>query len=267
MVDYSKWDNLQVSDSEEDIDDDGGSGPNFTRLAEPSAVTIGPGGISRVAAQGDAAPRQSVSELATAAPLAAAAPAAPHRHGQDDASRLTRNGSTRDGCAWCQDREFVVLHVLLPARTRAKQVAVTLRDNMLVVRCGGEAVLEGRLAGQVCAESDDGGAGVDADEGVEWELVDDGARWLARVLGRGGGGGGGGGEGGSEGDAGAAPRLCRITLKKRSAIPGTVQWWSRAFEGDSEIDVAAIPDRRGHNVMSSWQAADRQFKAALHGRG
>ena len=59
------------------------------------------------------------------------------------------------------------------------------------------------------------------------------------------------------------PRLCKITLRKRSAIPGTVQWWSRLLEHDEEIDVAAIAERRGHKAIDAWQEANARFKAAL----
>ena len=307
MVDYSKWDALEVSDDDADI---GTAAPPLARrLDQPSSVTIGPTGPPEVHAKTatpPAAPRVAHGGVA--------AVRRPSTASQVESS-LTHNGGFRPSCAWRQDRTDVVIHAMVPAGTRARQVAVTVTDpsspgaaagtaastdadiyvgggsntntgamsssiragSILSVVCDGKKVLCGRLSGRV-SNPDEGNRVVDDATGgtssstsngssftPDWELVDEGAAEMCkREWAR----------GGADTAATAAmiaggapmPRLCQITLRKRSAIPGTVQWWSRLFEHDEEIDIAAIADRRGHKAIDAWKQANARFKDAVQKR-
>ena len=50
MVDYSKWDALEVSDSDDDSSGEADAPPLARRLDGPSSVTIGPAGPPKVRA-------------------------------------------------------------------------------------------------------------------------------------------------------------------------------------------------------------------------
>lgn len=280
MVDYSKWDKFDVSDSESDEGPMGG----FQRLDEPSSVTIGASGPPMVHAPsatlelGGAEP-DAPSLAPPAAPEAKRAPAAtaPPRAAS---AVLTRNGGLRPHCAWSQDAREVVLHVQLPTGTKAKQVDVVLDGvsvapapggggaaakgsgalGSLHVHCDGVVVVGGPLASPVAPPAD-------AEPGeVEWELVEvRGARALLEGALKDGAGGADCATAIGEADC---ARLCKITLLKRSPIPGAVQWWSRVFEGDDTIDVTQIADRKqnsGGSMSAVWAAAQARFHERAQG--
>ena len=70
---------------------------------------------------------------------------------------------------------------------------------------------------------------------------------------------------------GLARTVC-LTMHKEPMGMGIIHWWKTVIKGDPEIDVAAIPDRRGASLSSSandrsralqdsWRIAHEQFKA------
>jgi len=228
MVDYSKWDNLVVSDSDEE-----GSGgelenePHVTRLDQPSSVTLGADGATFEPTVGPAASGGVASGRAGFGGAGS---------GRLTEAALTRNGGRAGSVRWSQSKEEVVVSVPVAAGTRAKQVAVEIEERRLSVAVGvlptRAVALAGRLKYSVSDEDDDTEAA--------WELCDGPA-----------------GEGGE--------RLVRVTLVKRS-IPGAVLWWRCVMEGDAEIDVLAIPDRKSANSEAAlathrvWQEAEKAFK-------
>ena len=70
---------------------------------------------------------------------------------------------------------------------------------------------------------------------------------------------------------GLARTMC-VTMHKEPMGMGVIHWWKTVIKGDPEIDVAAIPDRRGASLsksakdrsralQDSWRIAHEQFKA------
>ena len=67
MVDYSKWDKMEFSDSDSDNEEDNDVGPRVTALDQPGNVTIGKDGSLEIGTsnlQSSSQPRQSLAALA-----------------------------------------------------------------------------------------------------------------------------------------------------------------------------------------------------------
>ena len=167
-TDYSKWDNLEVSDSEEEEDDDEGEGwnPGFGGADEEDAeelVTPGAeamanrpglgfgasdGGGAAAGSSGKGSGGSKLLEAAKAwasaggeaaeaggavgAPAATAAvPAVPAVPAAPvtQLARLTRNGGDTGRYLWSQDKAECVVAVRAPAGARAKDVTVEVEEN------------------------------------------------------------------------------------------------------------------------------------------
>lgn len=69
--------------------------------------------------------------------------------------------------------------------------------------------------------------------------------------------------------AGVGPaRAARVTLRKKTPSEHLLVWWRRVFEGDPEIDVAAIRGReryaqRTAGARRAWEDAEAQFKECV----
>ena len=65
MVDYSKWDKMDFSDSDSDNEEDNDVGPRVTALDQPGNVTIGKDGSLEIGTsnnlQSSSQPRQSLA--------------------------------------------------------------------------------------------------------------------------------------------------------------------------------------------------------------
>lgn len=69
-------------------------------------------------------------------------------------------------------------------------------------------------------------------------------------------------------------RYIQITMAKKSPIPSAVHWWSQVFEGDVDIDVTTIADRRvaggqppssasSSSFSKNWEEANRMFREKI----
>ncbi len=277
LTDYSKWDSLDVSDSDEEER----GRPQVTRLDQPSSVTIGPSGASLQGlsdarqrapshddAESDDEEDDGADHVEELEPERAADDAAPPPLPPRDTSRVvladaTRNGGRTPRYLWSQGKGDAQLCVFVPAAARARDVAavevskwavrVALRDG-----AGGAPteLLAGEFAYPVECDEDE------TDGGVEWELRDAESAPPA-VADDGGGGGGASAVGGGAVDA---RRLLCLPLRK-SSPPGVVVWWLRALRGDADpgasitLDAIAERDRTQQEVFQqSWDEAHRQFR-------
>mmetsp|Transcript_67254 Transcript_67254/g.109039 ORF Transcript_67254/g.109039 Transcript_67254/m.109039 type:complete len:239 (+) Transcript_67254:116-832(+) len=153
----------------------------------------------------------------------------------------TRNGASTPRYFWSQDTKEVVVSILVAPNTRAKQVKAVVKDGVLTVEVEGDKVLDNLLAYPIT---------VPEDTQLDWQVADQSQDQSGR-------------------------RVVEVTLTK--ALPGAeslaalprsdavIIWWKCVFKGDCEIDLLAIPDRKGgKDALAShqqvWKEAHQMFK-------
>lgn len=239
VLDYSKWDRLAADLSDTSDNEEESSQPKVTSLAQGGSVTIGPDGPSIVTAS-------SVGAL---------------KKNKNEERSDTRNGGvTKEGFRWSQSENEVVIKVPIGEDLKARDVKMTLgvdedmrRVLTLLDQARGLDVFKGVLRYSVKDNEDKD------EDPFDWEIKRDSYN--------------------TDNDDGllAEPqRHIHITMAKKSPIPNAVHWWSHVFEGDAEIDVTSISDRRqgkGPSLSSSsssssssasfsknWEEANRMFR-------
>ena len=258
--------------------------------ADDVADVVTPGAAAAAAERGrpSAPPRNDAGSSEPSGP--AAATTAPENvnvprdaAARDDHARLaarvaifTKNGGREDGVAsassgfagsraeggdgymWSQDKDEVIVSVVAPAGTRAKDVAVRCTSTSLevaVCTSGGPGGSHARclvsddLAYPIDAEpadSDDeddtGGGGVKTFG--DWEVAD----FEPTALG--------------------GRRVVRVTLRKKG-LGMLVHWWRRALKSGREIAPDAIQDRKAGKAEESkriWEEATAAFREKVKKR-
>ena len=166
------------------------------------------------------------------------------------------------GClaVWLINRLLCWLHDLIASLIDcSRQVRIALDEKRLRVAVaasdgrGLDAVLvDGLLCGSVRPPSDQ--------DDIDWEMKDvdvHGDKDFAAKT--------------SVIATGLARAVC-VTMRKEPMGMGVIHWWKTVMRGDTEIDVMAIPDRRGASMSTSsadrtralqdsWALAHEQFKA------
>lgn len=248
MVDYSKWDHLDISDDDESDNDNnsyddffdeefvegvqkgGRNNSSVTKLAPGTSVTFGNGkvqyGHQQEAKGGKEAkdgndgkqPRKSVNAGAY--------------------EKYTRNGGGDPNSThiWGQTREEVQVCVFVPAGARGRDVKVDVRSALgktprLKVCHMGKTLVDEELAHPVDT-SEDALAGCYTLE-----------------------------------DYDSARRVVKVELKK-STIGTSVFWWDRALSTDAKISQDAIVDidksgtaeENRRKWQEAWEEAHREFK-------
>eukprot|EP01048_Picozoa_sp_COSAG05_P019841 COSAG05_NODE_3217_length_2230_cov_1.925387_1_plen_465_part_00 len=249
-TDYSKWDSLEVSESEEEEDPDAMDGEyddeeleaverakEWTKRQETTAAE----------ASAEALREYKKAEVASAS----AASAAPAEVGGGHAA--VKNGGHTKRYLWSQEPDEVVVAVAVPPGTRASAVVVELVDASPAPRLavglrddvGGTTWLVNEALSHKVAVTDDS-------SDVDWEVRDlpteyqDGWNVYA------------GGRCHTGADAGVW-RAVTVTLKKE-APAGVVIWWKAVMKGDPEIDTSKIAGRRNNSAaQSAWQDAHAEF--------
>jgi hypothetical protein len=254
-MDYSKWDKFAAELS--DSDDEEPGAPKVTSISQGSKVTIGPEGHSISATDNkDAMITFNKQEIKTAKKK---------RIDDVDDGDIRNGGVTSKGCRWRQDAKEVVIKVPVDGSLKARDLSITLTPdaNMkrvlaLTNRSTGVIVFAATLRFAVLENDGEDEAPLD------WEIKQDSY---------------------SSSDSSSSssseevvceppPRYVVITMQKKSPIPGAVHWWSHVFEGDPEIDVTTIADRKpkaGASSYSSstptfsenWEEAQRLFKEKM----
>jgi len=171
----------------------------------------------------------------------------------------SENGADCGTYRWSQTASDIVVTIPLPIHTRARDVDLRIDASHfglgLLHADGAEEGASTSSSGTSAASTGTGTfesmrgewwGGVDfvsMEDSVDWELV---------------------GDGGSAASIDGERRL-RISLRKRSPIPGAVHWWAAAFKGADEIDTTTIRGRGkagvgGREVQDAWEQAQQQFK-------
>eukprot|EP00397_Hematodinium_sp_SG-2012_P053249 GEMP01063449.1.p1 GENE.GEMP01063449.1~~GEMP01063449.1.p1 ORF type:complete len:236 (+),score=50.91 GEMP01063449.1:123-830(+) len=223
MVDYSKWDKMDMSS-----DDDTPNGrPNVTKFDAPTRVTFGQG-----------APPQHSSAASDAAPGAnghSIPPQVDKKQKIDSACTMegdtasipdswTHNGGTNNDHPffWSQTKEDVFIRYVVPLDTRAPilmQRSVISEKEATVV-LGDTRLLAVKWSFEV--------------EEVDWEIVD---AKLPHLEGR----------------------VLQITLRKKQVVPDSAFWCKSPVIGGDEIDCTKIAGRK-NNFADAWVEANAAFR-------
>ena len=264
--DYSKWDNLDCSDSESEGENDGG--PQVTRLDESSSVTFGGGGDSITVAQSPSVPSSSPSPASTSFPTPTptqSPAAAASKPSTTNGSSFTYNWAESDGTQsplhWSQTRDEVVLNLGLPGGVKSNQITVCgtfLRWNERQTAVGTtkssievkvslpdrphDLLLQHRLAHSVFLGEEDDDPNVELIT-PDWEIV-----------------------------AVGGTRYLRVVLGKAVPMAGVSVWWSRLFEKGScdgereDVDVETMEGRgnrkkgeKAATMKEAWDEAHKMF--------
>lgn len=260
MVDYSKWDAMEVSETEsEGESEEEGKGAGFRGQASSGR---GPAGVYKVtpgedlhipgrnvtlkASSGLAAaarvkptdPEDAMLSGITEIPLSEDVAAAP-----DDLSAWAMDGALTDNYAWTQDADSVIVSVFLPAGAMARDVNVALLGGKtLRVTHEGALVLDGTLFAAVLPPPPE-------DEGaLDWEIKDVPADPAAR-------------------------RAVRVTLEKEPVLGGAaIMWWKAALAGEPEIDISNLRGRSKRkqaaaaSFMENFAKAKEMFAEKMRNR-
>jgi hypothetical protein len=257
-IDYSKWDNLEVSSSEDEDDNEDDNTPRVTRLDAPSRVTFGGAGTNgAISASPEVAHTKSSSsssELSkprskSKAPQASTATTSHPQSWTDRGGLLeTKSKTTQNrNLYWSQDRYTVTLRLELPSDTNEKVRSVgvegilpysdrwmavgTAKPRLSCVSANGEMLLEGELPHPVHLAEEDSDDGL-----VDWSVV--------------------GGNHNHNNEPGQH-RFLTITLHKAVPMQGLSVWWRRPLMGFPEVDLDAVrsgttnTSRDDHGLSSS----------------
>ncbi|GMH60985.1 hypothetical protein TrLO_g13660 [Triparma laevis f. longispina] len=251
---YSKWDNLDCSSSEDEADE-----PSVTRFDNSSSVTFGGGRDGILIDEQSQSQSQSTTALKGAAPAAtqAAAPASAPTVVPPPKPKPTEpptsNGSTfttpsNQTISFSQIRETLTLSLLIPSTTKSPTLTVTLKDAFtfkdrnaavgkakcsLLVSLEGEEILNDVLMHNVYhGDSDD----------PDLELLT--PDWELKTYG--------------------SSKYLQITLQKAVPMSGVVIWWTRVFRDYGDDIVVEREDKNG--MKEAWEEAHRMFKEKVGGR-
>mmetsp|Transcript_57811 Transcript_57811/g.163139 ORF Transcript_57811/g.163139 Transcript_57811/m.163139 type:complete len:254 (+) Transcript_57811:77-838(+) len=246
MVDYSKWDKMDVSDSEDEKPE-----PEVQSFDRPQTVTLGPEGASFSPQEGapgrTATERTASSASGSKRSRGAGAPSggdsaameveaerrAPQPIDAAEAGKAAANGgAVGERYVWSQSPEEVQVHVLVPEGTLAKEVTVEVSEHRLSVRrqgCDGP-LLAGDWEFPIAPEED-----------LDWEV--------AGLAGR---------------------RAVRVAVRKKPApMDGMRVWWPCLLKGEPRIDVSKIDGRLNKDPNAfgkAWEEAHARFKERVKDR-
>jgi hypothetical protein len=232
-MNYSKWDKFLSEQSDSDTEE---PKPSVKTVADGQSIKIGPKGYE-IAEKSVTAPSSSkVSPAALALQQSAS----------EGEEKLMVSGSRGYNYFWRQDRQEVLLTVILPQDTKGKDLSITYdtADKRLVVlSSSGEAILNDVLKHGINTENM-----VPAEAANKHTLRVDAADWEVRTVPQ---------------QLSYSPtssssttretttlqgtqgtRVLELVLHKVSPLPGAVFWWSACFTSEADIDVTKIAGRK-----------------------
>jgi hypothetical protein len=142
MVDYSKWNNIELSDSD---DDDSGLKPKVTQLSNGERIQIGPNGSTIISDKGQPLNQPKVSKLKC----------------------NVENGSYCNNFNWSQNRYEVNIQSIVPYSTKASDVKLKVNEKQLEVFLHEALHFGGELAYTIDIDNTDTIYG-----GISWEVTD-----------------------------------------------------------------------------------------------
>ena len=275
-IDYSKWDNLELSDDDsinQGSSGGGRSGVRVTRLDSPSSVTFG-GRRKEVTAVSKNLPCSSKplvgGENPSPVPLgppSQVSQSVTESKGSPPPSWVDKGGAqTLDNGTqlfWSQDRYSVTLRLAITSGER-KHWFLQLKGHVSAFRDRNVAVSSERARLIIWRSSSSDGVGVggstflvddtipypvhweegcEEDEEVDWSIEEghhlrEGSVYFA------------------------------VTLHKASPMDGLVLWWKRPLEQCKEIDpqIAKTSSSTSMEFQQTWKDAHEQFRQKMSGK-
>ena len=243
VLDYSKWDNLEVSDDEDEV-----RRPTVHKLDKPTSVTFG--GSSSTFKKtikkttptfqdvtDDTDQNQKQDQNKTSLPPSSSLLL----------QQRTKNGAATDGHMWSQTRSDITIRIHVPSSVRAKDIVITVPDEKtLLIKMNNEPFIQDqKFSFPVLPVPDT----LD----VDWEIERDANT--------------------EDGD-GISQTLLRVTLQKKTITSQVIMWWNRIWESeDIQIDVTSIEARRSKggvekmkNAADVWAEAHKMFRDKVKAR-
>lgn len=243
-MNYSKWDKFVAEQSDSDDEQ-----------AAPSVHTVGDGQAVRLGPQG-----YEISDQPKAAGKSAPISARVQELVPDvDRSKWMINGSRGDNYYWRQDRQEVVLTVLLGSQVKGRDIRITYEPSSKLFTIQDAAsngiILSGHLKHGIDTENM-----TVADPAQKSVLAFDPADWEVKELIT--------GTIGSQVPSSSTQqtRFIELTMRKVSPLPGAIFWWSACFTHETEIDVTKIAGRSGMRLGASTAAGASTAGADLEQR-
>lgn len=257
-IDYSKWDNLDVSSSEDEDDE---STPRVTRLDAPSRVTFGgkTNGLEFNAASPAVLPQppldattkgEKTQQIPTMRPSGdrGFAPPSWTEHG----GLLETTSDPKRRLYWAQDRYSVTLRLELVGGEKVRSVDVegilpysdrwsavgSIKQRISCISTATEVLLDGELPHPVHLAEEDSEDGV-----LDWSVEDsnsvDGKRY----------------------------RFLAVTLHKAVPMQGVSLWWRRPLSEFPEAEIDAVrgddgssPSSNSKDFVVAWEEAHKLFR-------
>jgi hypothetical protein len=236
-MNYSKWNKFVAEQSDSDAED---PKPSVKALADNQSIRIGPKGYeiaekSTPVAKGDQLSSAGSHDVATTKPSSS-----------ESEEKLMANGSRGYNYFWRQDRQEVVLTVILPADTKGKGLSITYNtaDKRLQIQANsGEVIISEVVKHGINTENIS-----PVDAATKHILQVDAADWEVKTIPQ---------------KLSYSPtpgsnvtadptamqqqhgtRVLELVLHKVSPLPGAVFWWSACFASEPDIDVTKIAGRK-----------------------
>lgn len=229
MVDYSKWDKLEISSDEEEEES---TGPSVFRVGEGESVTL-PGRNVTINGPKKEEPKAKATPTVPAVEASASGIAGAFW------AKATRNGLRTEEYAWSQTPSEVVLRLFVPATATSKQVKLSVDADSGNFRAhlADKLLLDKILYSEIQQ--------LDEDIGVDWELIDcpdDEQRLLTCTLTK-------------------KPSTIGSTLWWRSAFKGDPQ-----VDPTKLADRSAKDIERAQKFLENFNEATRMFKEKMASR-
>jgi hypothetical protein len=250
-IDYSKWDNIEDSDSD---NDDNQAMPQVTRLDAPSKVTFG-GGSDTIIAEPNAASAATAPASSTAPTSTSTTetkrksqstnPTGAAVANNDKSSSWTEQGGllqTKDDnreLHWSQDRYSLTIRLQLLEGEKIMSVQVenmlryterftatgTTKPKLTIYGTDSKSILVGELPHPVHACEDDDGD-------IDWTIESTGNK-----------------------------RFVTVTLYKAVPMQGLFIWWKHPLQEYPEIDIERSSNEGSQEFLKAWEEAHEMFKA------
>ena len=234
-MNYSKWDKFVAEQSDSDTEQ---AAPVVHTLEDQQAVKIGPAGYS-IENSSTSAPQQRTKAVSSIVK---------YDSKTINNQELMTNGSKGSNYYWRQDRQEVILTIVLPENVKGKDIIIsfnTATKHFTVETTTGIKVLSSVLKYGIDLETM-----AAADPKTAYILRFDPADWEVKTL-----------PIAAHGDSSStvATRVVELVMRKKSPLPGAVFWWSACFEGEELIDVTKIAGRTttsGSTIAAGKEGGD-----------
>jgi hypothetical protein len=234
MTDYGKWDKFAAEQTDSDEER---QAPKVQTVGDGQAVRIGPKGYEIGKEDTHCTNNEAETHHARVEEIVT----------ETDRQKWVTNGARGDNYYWRQDRQEVVLVVMLDSQVKGKDIHITYdaSSKALQIQDGssGAVILSGTMKHGIDTESM-----TQANPQRKSVLQFDPADWEVKTLST--------QSGGTQTALSSSQhtRFIELTMRKVSPLPGAVFWWNACFTNETEIDVTKIAGRSNRSSGSAGGA-------------